>query len=97
MRNRRITMELFYNDWVGPRRKKQQVDLTVDEWIGWWEGTGVFEHRGPNVGDYIMARVDRNEPFSLDNIQLRQRQGGRKGMKKFDYVWSRSDSEGGEV
>lgn len=61
-----------YNDywnWVGPRRHVQ-IDITMDQWIGWWVGTGKWKERGRGNDEYCMGRIDYEKPFSLDNIRL---------------------------
>lgn len=72
------TLSKLYNDWSGTRRRKKLIDITREEWIEWWKATGVFDQRGPNAGQYFMSRIDKSLPFSIDNIELKQRKQRRE-------------------
>ncbi len=74
-----------YYDWCGPRRKHNLIDITREEWITWWENTGVFDYRGTHKGQYYMARIDWTQPFSLDNIELKWR--GQKPRVKYNDIF----------
>jgi hypothetical protein len=67
-----------YADWRNPTRKEGRLGITCEEWIGWWTDTGLWEQRGIKTGQYYMSRIDKELPFSLDNIELKQRVKGKK-------------------
>jgi hypothetical protein len=46
--------------------------MTSQEWITWWTDTGKWSEHGQYRGQYYMSRIDKTEPFSLDNVELRQ-------------------------
>lgn len=71
MRNR--TIRELYRDWLRGRRYSNLVDITCDEWCAWWRMTGAFEERGTGRYQYYMSRIDKTQPFRLDNIELKQR------------------------
>jgi hypothetical protein len=52
------------------RAKIRGIDwnLTVQEWVTWWEDTGYAHLRGRGEGKYVMCRKGDIGPYSLDNI-----------------------------
>lgn len=61
----------FYN-WLGARRKKNEVKISKAEWIQWWEETGHYQERGTLKHQYCMKRIDTSLPFSIENIMCIQ-------------------------
>lgn len=69
-------MEKDYLDWCGWRRYGH-IDITKEEWIKWWNDTGMYDRRGKQIGCVRMHRIDTTLPFSLSNIELRTVKGAR--------------------
>lgn len=43
-------------------------DITFEEWIAWWQGTGHYHERGCRAGQYVMGRIGDVGPYELSNI-----------------------------
>ncbi len=59
-------------------RHRPDIELTKAEWIAWWHGTQQFDNRGNAVGCVRMERIDKELPWTLDNIQLKTRTRGKR-------------------
>ena len=58
-----------YFDWKSScKRSGNEVDITMQDWIQWWNDSGLWSQRGRGRLDYCMGRIDVQKPFSLDNI-----------------------------
>ena len=68
-KNKTAPNYVHYHDWA--TSKKRINILSREEWIQWWEDTGVFHLRGSGPGYCYMSRVDKELPFALWNIELK--------------------------
>lgn len=62
----------FYYDWLSSMKKKGvPVELTLQQWLDFWNNSGQWENRGRGRMDFCMCRKDTEKPFSVTNIELR--------------------------
>lgn len=67
----RVPNKTDFSKWRAAQRKKGvEVDMTAEEWVGWWFITGQYHNRGNYKTNVNMARIDIKKPFDLTNIRL---------------------------
>ena len=52
------------------KRKCAGNTFNCTEWIEWWKNTGAWTNRGNRKNNVVMARIDYEQPFSADNVEL---------------------------
>jgi len=66
------SMTTSYDDWISSvRGHGYESTFTRKEWIDWWTATGEWDNRGSRKGNVCMWRIDKEQPFSADNVELR--------------------------
>jgi hypothetical protein len=59
-----------YNQWkFRLRTLKCDIDMSFDEWYGWWEATGHWNDRGRGRNQYCMSRIDKSLPYNTGNVE----------------------------
>ena len=51
-------------------RMKLDWQFSFYEWWLVWEQSGMWLKRGRHCDGYVMARIDKNGPFSADNVEI---------------------------
>jgi hypothetical protein len=75
------------------KRRGLVFRLTLPEWYGVWQASGMYELRGPGHGRYSMARRQHNGPYALGNVKIvpslynvRKYWAKHKGMSKAELM-----------
>ena len=47
-----------------------EFKLTIDEWYTFWKNSGHYEEMGTARGQYVLARKDLSQDYTIDNIEV---------------------------
>jgi len=60
-----------------------EIDMTFDEWYGWWQATGKWDQRGYLPNSYCMSRIDNSLPYTTNNVEcIMKRDKDKKSAKQ---------------
>ena len=63
-------ISLAYNGFKARCKElNNELDMTKDEFIGWWNATGHVQERGPGRTQYCMSRIDSSLPYNTANVE----------------------------
>lgn len=67
--------------------KKRGIEwkLTLLEWWETWESSGVYEQRGINKGQYVMARFNDVGPYAVGNVYITTTEENLKEYRTREY------------
>jgi len=51
-------------------RRNAPWEMTIDEWFDIWESSGLWEKRGRVAGTYFMRRLDDQDAWYPQNVEI---------------------------
>jgi hypothetical protein len=67
-----IAKRKFWDQRQNARYRGIQWELTYDQWITIWLGSGQWHNRGIKSRDaYVMSRLGDQGPYSVDNVEIK--------------------------
>jgi hypothetical protein len=83
MKNNEPTVTDFNNWRGGCSRFGYKIEFTYAEWHDWWVSTEQFNNRGRGKGNVCMARIDKELPFRVNNVELKETQLKNRDNNKY--------------
>lgn len=75
----------YYNQMRNAMNRGIEWAITLKEWWETWESSGVYEQRGINKGQYVMARFNDVGPYAVGNVYITTTEENLKEYRTREY------------